>query len=248
MGQGLSNNKYLVIIRDDLSSYIWLWPTEDTTTASAAEVLCVWIGVFGAMHWLVSDQGSHFKNRLISEFSDELQTKHHLMTAYSPCANGSVERIFREVIRAYKALLSKWKLGAKDWPSAAEAVQSVINHAPSKRLGLRSADVAGVYRTPLEVFPGHEPVRPLIRALPIQKYRSSLITDEIRARTLLGVENLQQVLHNMHKYVQTVSSASRKPQVERHNRRTNFQTARFARGDFVLVRRAQPADLKLHFV
>lgn len=90
MGQGLSNNKYLLIIKENLSSFIWMWPTENTTAASAAEALCVSIGVFRATQWLVSDQSSQLKYRLISELMKELQTKHQFTTAYSPLANGSV--------------------------------------------------------------------------------------------------------------------------------------------------------------
>jgi len=123
MGSGIEGKNYLLIMRDDLSSYIWLWPTEDCTAASAAEALCVWIGVFGAMTWLISDQGSHFKNNLIKELVSELRTKHHFTTAYSPWANGSVERICREVLRATKALISEWKLSPKEWPAVTEAVQ-----------------------------------------------------------------------------------------------------------------------------
>jgi len=123
--------------------------------------------------WLVSDQGSHFKNSLIKELVDELRSKHHFTTAYSPWANGTVERVCREVLRACKALLREWKLSPREWPSVYEAVQSVINHAPSRTFGLRDKNVPGVYRTPLEVFTGHKPVRPLIRALPIQKYKDA---------------------------------------------------------------------------
>jgi len=248
MGQGQDGKKYVLILRDDLSSYIWLWPTEDTTAASAAEELCVWIGVFGAMVWLVSDQGSHFKNALINSLTQEIRAKHHFTTAYSPWANGSVERICREVLRSSKALLSEWKLGAKDWPSVLEAVQSVINHAPLRRLGLRNKNDQGVYRTPLEVFTGHKPVRPLMRALQMPDYETSRSLDEVHMRMVMGIDELQSALEGMHKEVEGLTSASRKRQVERHNKRTNVHCAKFVEGDFVLVRRAQPGGHKLQFV
>lgn len=135
------------------------------------------------------------------------------------------ERILREALCACNALLSEWKLGAKDWPSVTEAVLSIINHAPSKRLRLRSGDVAGVYRTLPVVFTGHELVTPRIRILPLQKYRNMQIRDEIRARTLLGREDLQKALHSMHKDVSAVNSAPDKLQGERYYRRPNIQAA-----------------------
>ena len=214
MGAGTGGQKYVLILKDDLSHYIWLWPTADVTAASAAEALCVWIGVFGAMDWLVSDQGSHFKNTLIRELTDEVRTNHHFTTAYSPWANGSVERVCREVLRSCKALISEWKLSPKDWPAVTEAVQSVLNQAQTRTLGLRQKDVPGVYRTPLEVFTGHKPVRPLMQALPVQEFKYAKTTDEAQARGLINVDQLQEATLAMHKSVEGVTSASRKRHIK----------------------------------
>lgn len=63
---------------------------------------------------------------------------HHFITAYCPWANGSVECTYREVFCSFKALRSEWKLSEKDWPAITECVQSVLNHAPLLRLGLRN--------------------------------------------------------------------------------------------------------------
>ena len=56
MGRSSSGKSYTLLIRDDLSGYVWPWQTEEANAACAAEAFCVWI---------VSDQGSHFKNMLI---------------------------------------------------------------------------------------------------------------------------------------------------------------------------------------
>ena len=107
MGQGTDDNKYVLLIKDDLSSYIWIWPTAETTAECASDALCTWMGSFGCMEWLVSDRGSQFKNELMKSLTDELRIRHHFTTAYSPWANGSVERVCREVLRACKALSSE---------------------------------------------------------------------------------------------------------------------------------------------
>lgn len=52
----------------------------------------------------------------------------------------------------------------------------------------------------------------------------------------------------MHREVTEISTAARSLQVERHNKRTNLRRANFSKGDFVLVRRAQPGGQKLKFV
>jgi len=93
MGAGVEGLQYILIIRDDLSSYVWLFPKQAATAEEAADALVNWIGSFGCMEWLCSDQGSRFKNELLRELSSELKVSHHFTTAYSPWANGSVERI-----------------------------------------------------------------------------------------------------------------------------------------------------------
>ena len=248
MGRSSSGKAYTLLIRDYLSGYVWLWPTEEANAACAAEALCVWLGAFGSMDWIVSDQGSHFKNMLIKSLTEEVRVHHHFTTAYCPWANGSVERICREVLRSCKALLSEWHLAAQDWPSITEAVQSVLNHAPLKRLGLRNSNCPGVYRTPLEVFTGHKPVRPLLRALPIGSYPNAKTQDEITARQVINIKELQTAMEQMHRDVGERATKLRKRQVDAHNSRTNVRKAQFHVGDFVLVRRARPEAHKLQFL
>ena len=137
MGAGKEGLKYILIVRDDASGYVWLFPGEFANSGVAAETLAQWYAMFGGFEWLVTDQGAHFKNELIKNLSKELFVKHHFTTAYSPWANGTVERVCREVLRACKALLHEFRLASNDWPAVTECLQSVINHAPLTRLGLR---------------------------------------------------------------------------------------------------------------
>ena len=201
MGKGTDRKRYISIIRDDLSSYTWLWLTDSCSAENAAEALGTWIGCFGSMRYLVTDQGSHFKNVLLRSLVEEARTQHHFVTAYCPWVNESVERMCREVLRACKALLSEWSLSPMDWPGITECMQSVLNHAPLTRLGLRDPNAKGVYRTPLEVLTGHRPVRPLLRAMPISDYPSAIACDELHARQLIGIATLQHAAESMHREV-----------------------------------------------
>ena len=137
MGDSTEGKKYVLVLRDDLSSYVWLWPADAATSECAVDALKMWIGSFGSMEWLVSDQGSHFKNEILQDLANVFRIGHHFTTAYSPWANGSVERVCREVIRACQALLGEWRLAPMDWPAVSECVQSVLNQSPLKRLGPR---------------------------------------------------------------------------------------------------------------
>ena len=247
MGPGQGDKKYTLIIRDDLSGYVWLWPSDVANAETAGEAFCQWIGVFGTFEWLVTDQGSHFKNSLIRGLTEETRVGHHFTTAYSPWANGSVERVCREVLRSCRALLSEWKMGPREWPAILEAIQAVLNHAPLRRLGLRDATTPGVYRTPQEVFTGHKPRRPLLRALPLSKYPTQKTNDETRTRQVLEVERLQMAMDDMHRKVAETNGIARERAVKRHNMRTNVRATNFIEGDFVLVRTKGSTGHKLQF-
>lgn len=173
----------------DFSSYVWFFPSEKAEAEVAADYILSWIAAFGAMSWIVSDQGSHFKNELLSKVVSELRTRHHFTTAYCPWANGSIKRVCREVLRELTALLSEWELGSQDWPTIEETIQSVLNHAPLKQLG-KSSD-SEIFRYPLEVFTGVKLGQPLLRAVPVERYDGASSEDELRMRQLVKTDMLQ---------------------------------------------------------
>jgi len=104
-------------------------------------------------------------------------------------------------VRASRAVCSEWKLVPRDWPAVTECVQSALNHAPLRRLGLRDSDKPGVYRTPMEVFTGHIPPRPFMRAMPVEKYKLAQSQDEVRLRQVINIRSTQEALEAMHKQV-----------------------------------------------
>ena len=104
MDASQTGEKYILIIRDDFSSYCWLYAIFSATSAAAVDALTLWIGSFGYMQWIVTDQGTHFVNSLMKGLTSSLHIAHHLVTPYSPLSNGSVERICREVIRSCRVI------------------------------------------------------------------------------------------------------------------------------------------------
>ena len=165
LGPSTTGQLYVLILRDDFSSFVWLFSGNTADSDTAVDAIVQWIGTFGCMDWIVSDQGSHFKNKILEALRKWFRFSHHFTTAYTPRANGSVERVCREVKRACMALLSEWRLSPREWPSVTECLQSILNKEPLKRLGNRTAEVQPILRCPLEVFTGMCPSRPLMHAL-----------------------------------------------------------------------------------
>jgi transposase InsO family protein len=110
MGPSTAEYSYLLILKDDRSGYLWLVPAKAADAETTVESLASWFTTFGVVETWVSDQGSHFKNKLVDGVRCALRTRHHFTTAHSPWANGTVERACREVLRAVRALLSESKL------------------------------------------------------------------------------------------------------------------------------------------
>jgi hypothetical protein len=109
MGPFTAGYNYLLILKDDLSGYLWLVPAKAADYDNTVESLTSWFIRFGVAKTWVLDQGSLFKNKLVDGVRRALRTRHHFTTAYST-ANGTVERACREVLRAVRALLYEFKL------------------------------------------------------------------------------------------------------------------------------------------
>jgi transposase InsO family protein len=108
--------------------------------------------VFGVVLLWISDRGSHFKNEVVQRVQKEFKAKHHFTTANCPWSNGTIESACKQVIRAFRAVLSELKMYADEWPEVVNIVQSVLNNTLSARLNKR---------TPMQVFTGHAETTPL---------------------------------------------------------------------------------------
>ena len=76
--------EYKVIIKDDFSGFVELISAASPDLFAVADALMDWYFRFGAPTNHVSDQGSHFKDKVIKEFNRILEVNHHLTTACSP--------------------------------------------------------------------------------------------------------------------------------------------------------------------
>jgi ABC-type uncharacterized transport system permease subunit len=67
MGPSVDDFKYVLIVKDDYSNYVWLKQCKNADAYKAAAVLIEWLAAFGVAQQWVSDQGSHFKNKLMTD-------------------------------------------------------------------------------------------------------------------------------------------------------------------------------------
>lgn len=231
----LEQAEYLLVLKDDFTDYTWLFPTPNASVAGVIDALSYWCSLFGAPETFVSDQGSHFLNQAMTELENALGIKHHFTVAYAPWANGTVERVNREVLRTFRALTSEWKVNIEDWPMIVPVVNGVINATPSKRLGGLS---------PVEAFAGIKPKHPLdaiVERVPGRrgsKLRARRVKTKVAKRQTIG---LRDALMKMHKYIADHEAKhGRRGRAAEADKRA-VQDVNFAVGHYVLVARIENA-------
>ncbi len=83
----------MLVVRDGLSSYMWLFSAKNATAYVAASEFARSIRNFTIMEMWISHQGSHFKKEGMRELTEEHRMKHFCTVAYSPCVNGTVKAV-----------------------------------------------------------------------------------------------------------------------------------------------------------
>jgi hypothetical protein len=214
---------YILIIRDDLSGFTRLKCCESANALFVAINLIDWIADFGIPKIQVSDQGSHFKNKVISEINSQLKSRHHFTTAYSPFANGSIEIIVKDFLTTLKKLRFETNTPASQWRSLLPMIQFALNHSPRKDKGNYS---------PVELMTGIKPSNSLdaLFAPFNTKFSSKPLSLEDLKK---NVEELAGSLELMHKAVDEAVSSKREAQ--RRRRLKKSTKVNFGLGDFVLV-------------
>jgi hypothetical protein len=70
---GLSRDgkyQYLLLLKDDLSGYLWLVPCRTDDAEATVDALMQWFAVFGVVLLWISDRGSHLKNEVVQRVQE----------------------------------------------------------------------------------------------------------------------------------------------------------------------------------
>ncbi|CAF1317570.1 unnamed protein product [Rotaria sordida] len=89
----LSGNRYVLVITDRLSGYVFAKASPTNTAQDSARILMEEIIlVHGSPDVIITDQGTHFQNELMQAISHLVGCKHIFSTPYHPQTNGQTER------------------------------------------------------------------------------------------------------------------------------------------------------------
>ncbi|CAM9582962.1 unnamed protein product, partial [Ascophyllum nodosum] len=117
----------------------------------AARSVLKWCASFGVPKAFTSDGGTHFTGQVMQMVSSRLGVVHHFGVANVSWSHGTVERMNREVVRTFRAVLSERRRPPSEWPLALGAVQWALNSAYRERMGT----------TPFQMMTGRPPATPM---------------------------------------------------------------------------------------
>ena len=123
-------NKYVLVITDYFTRYVTAVPLPNCTAETTAESLFNdFFCKFGVPIVLVSDQGTHFRNNLMTNLSLLIGYNHIYSTPYHPQSNGIVERFNNTFISQISKLQNSDR---NDWDEFLQAVVFAYNSGSHK--------------------------------------------------------------------------------------------------------------------
>jgi len=222
IGPSTAGSKYILILRDDFSSFVWLFPYAEADSQNAASAVLEWCTSFATPKALMSDGGSHFKNETVRELCKSLRVPHHFTLPYTPWSNGAVERTGKELLRIFRATCSELQLPFEDWPVLVPLIQSALNNAPSpQRRNL----------APVTIFAGLQPSRPVSATIKASTGDFITFTDAQLERSL-NLDEIKKLVSELHPLVQSNLNYQR---ARSRRAASKGKSADFSEGDFVLV-------------
>ena len=134
VGESYDGDRYILVIRDAFSRMVMLVKSTSADAASTASALMMWIAIFGVPERFFSDNGSHFRNKVMEGLARLLDVIHDFSTVYCAWSNGLVERVNRDIKALIKILLVELKRDQKEWPIIVSNIMFKLNQRPSRGL------------------------------------------------------------------------------------------------------------------
>ncbi|KAI3758565.1 hypothetical protein L6452_06132 [Arctium lappa] len=119
--QSLGGKKYVLVIVDDYSRYMWvkfLCSKDETTEVLILFLKTTQVKLQRQVKFLRTDNGTKFKNKIVDEYLESVGISHQFSAARTPQQNGVVERRNRMLVEAARTMLSQSDLLLFLWVEA----------------------------------------------------------------------------------------------------------------------------------
>ncbi|GKB69518.1 putative ribonuclease H-like domain-containing protein [Tanacetum coccineum] len=126
----LMNKKYYLVVADDYSRFTWVFflaTTDETSGILKSFITEIENLVDKKVKVIRCDNGTEFKNRVMSDFCEKKGIKREYSVARTPQQNGVAERRNRTLIEAARTMLADSKLPTTFWAEAVNTACYVQN-------------------------------------------------------------------------------------------------------------------------
>lgn len=132
-----TGEKYVLMLRDDHSSYCWLFAFADTMAENATRAVIDWCAALGVPHGLIADGLAHFQNETLPLVCKGLRVPHQFTLPYTPWSKCGVEQLGKELLRVFRPVTTELRLRPDECLDLFSLVRSILNNTPSpQRAGL----------------------------------------------------------------------------------------------------------------
>lgn len=156
--------------------------------------------------------------------SHTLRINRHFSLPYTTGSNGTIEFVFRGVVKVTRTVLFELHLSFRAWDSVLSIMQIVMNISTSRIL---------VNHYPLTVFTGLPQDSPFTAVLQEEDPESVSMTDK-RAPQIMSMYGLRKALDQMHRDSATLSSKKRIEAIDSPTGKTGLWPIYFGIGKYVL--------------
>ncbi|GJV54468.1 retrovirus-related pol polyprotein from transposon TNT 1-94 [Tanacetum coccineum] len=153
----LMNKKYCLVVTDDYSRFTWVFflATKDETSGILKSFITEIENLVDRKVKIIRcDNGTEFKNRVMSEFCEKKGIKREYSIARTPQQNGIAKRRNRTLIEAARTMLADSKLPTTFWAKAVNTACYVHNRVLIDKPH---------NKTPYELFRGRTPALDFMR-------------------------------------------------------------------------------------
>ncbi|KAK8772700.1 hypothetical protein V5799_024055 [Amblyomma americanum] len=138
-------NKYILVVIDNLTKYVRLFPSRDTSAKSVIKSCEDFTFRHSLPERIITDRGTCFTSKAFEEFCKARGIQHVLNSTRHPRANGQVERVNRTLVPTIMTTMDG--NDQREWDIGLKGVEAFLNTSYNKSTG----------RTPLEVLFGYNP-------------------------------------------------------------------------------------------
>jgi Integrase core domain len=136
----LEGNKYILVIIDNFSRYITLWPRPDATAETAAKAIIQHIAHYGTPIEIQTDGGPEFYGALVRELISITGIEQFKNAPYSHEENGIVERSIQTLQKHLRAMIFDFEFPTR-WSEFVPLVQRIMNSSFHSAIGCAPASL-----------------------------------------------------------------------------------------------------------